>query len=72
MLEAVPARVVVRVAEAEVGAEVDDRGARRGEIGGDLRARAVGECQEDSVDWAGAGASGNPRSRKCPGPGVPR
>ena len=49
MLEAVPARVVGRVAEAEVGAEVDDRGAGGDEVGGDLRPGAVGECQEDTA-----------------------
>ena len=71
MLEAVPARVVVRVAEAEVGAEVDDGGARGGEIGGDLRARAVGECQEDRVEVPAPGprtpASRTSRLRVSPG-----
>ena len=50
VLEAVPARVVGRVAQAEVGPEVDDRGARGGEVGDEPRAGAVGECQEDRVD----------------------
>ena len=55
MLEAVPARVVGRVAEAEVGPEVDDRGAvgdERRHLGG---GRAVGEGQEDGVGRRQAG-----------------
>ena len=59
MLEAVPARVVGRVAEPEVGAQVDDRGAGRGRSGlGDLRRRgAVRQRHEDRVEWAVSGSS---------------
>jgi hypothetical protein len=53
MLEAVPARVVGRIAEAEVGAEVDDRdslgGHRRDQRGGG----AVGQGQERGIDVVG-------------------
>ena len=37
VLEAVPARIVGGVAKPEVGPEVDDGGARSGQVGGDLR-----------------------------------
>ena len=50
VLEAVPARVVGRVAEAEVGPEVDDRGAGLDDARDDARGRAVGEGEEDGVD----------------------
>ena len=49
MREAVPLRVVGRVAQPEVRAQVDDRGAVRGEVRHDLRGRPVGERQEDRV-----------------------
>ncbi len=50
VLEAVPARVVGGVAEAEIGPEVDDRGAVRDDPGDDAGGRAVGEGEEDRVD----------------------
>ena len=50
VLEAVPARVVGGVAEAEVGPEVDDRGAGLDDPGDDGRGRAVGQGEEDGVD----------------------
>ena len=49
VLEAVPARVVGGVAEAEVGPEVDDRGAAGDDRRNELRGRPVGERQEDGV-----------------------
>ena len=50
MLEAVPARVVGGVAQAEVGPEVDDRGAVGDQVGDDAGGRAVGEGEERGVD----------------------
>ena len=50
VLEAVPARVVGGVAEPEVGAQVDDSGAGRGQLQGDLDPCAVGEGHEDRVE----------------------
>ena len=58
VLEAVPARVVGRVAEAEVGAQVDDR--RAGRDAGSATsaaAGAVGEGQEDAQSAGGSSAS---------------
>ena len=49
MREAVPARVVGRVAEPEIRPQVDDRGAVRREVGHDLRGGAVGQRKEDRV-----------------------
>ena len=60
VLEAVPARVVGRVAQPEVGPQVDDRGAglghRRHAPGGD----AVGEGEEDRVRLRQLGPDGQP------------
>ena len=49
MLEAVPARVVGRVAQAEVGALVDDRRAGGDEVGDEVRRGAVREGEEDRI-----------------------
>ncbi len=49
VLEAVPARVVTRVAQAEVGSEIDDRRPRCGEVRHDPRRGAVGKGQEHGV-----------------------
>ena len=49
MREPVPARVVGRIAEAEVRAQVDDGGAARGQVGHDLRRGPVREREEDGV-----------------------
>ena len=56
VLEAIPARVVGRVAQAEVGTEVDDRRAVGDEVRDEAGRRAVGEREERGVDLAG-GAS---------------
>ena len=50
VLEAVPARVVGGVAQAEVGTLVDDRRAFRDEVGDQGGRRAMGEGHEDRVD----------------------
>src|SRR5262245_4746836 len=49
MLEAVPARVVGRVAQAEVRPKVDDGGAAGGQVRGARRGRAVRQGEEDGV-----------------------
>ncbi len=49
MLEAVPARVVGGVAEAEVGALVDDRRARVDQVGDELRRCPVRQREEDRI-----------------------
>ena len=50
VLEAVPARVVGRVAQPEVGPEVDDRGAVGDEVRDEAGRRAVREGEERGVD----------------------
>ena len=50
MLEAIPARVVVRVAQAEVRPEVDDRGAVGDDVGNEVGRRAMREGKERGVD----------------------
>ena len=52
VLEAVPGRVVGRVREPEVGAEIDDDQAALEQAGRDGRRLAVGEGQEDRVEPA--------------------
>ena len=49
MLEAVPARIVGRVAQAEVGAQVDDRRAGGDQLGHEARRRAVGQGHEHGI-----------------------
>ena len=49
MLEAVPARVVGRIAQPEVGTLVDDRRAGGDEVGDELRRGAVREGEEDRI-----------------------
>ena len=50
MLEAVPARVVVGIAQPEVGSEVDDRGPCRDQVGNEVDRRAMREGKERGVD----------------------
>ncbi len=50
VLEAVPARVVGGVAQAEVGTLVDDRRAGGEQVRRQVRGRAVGQGQEDRID----------------------
>jgi hypothetical protein len=50
MLEAVPTRVVVGIAQPEVGTEVDDGRACRDEIGNEVDRRAMREGKERGVD----------------------
>ena len=50
MLEAVPTRIVVGVAQPEVGTEVDDGGPCRDEVGNEVDRRAMREGKERGVD----------------------
>ena len=50
MQEAIPARVVLGVAQPEVGPEIDDRGPGADEVADHPRRRPVGEGQEDRID----------------------
>ena len=61
MLEARPARVVGRVPEPEVRPEVDDRDAAVDKAGHDLGGRAMGQCEEDRIDFARQ-VGGDPRA----------
>ena len=49
MLEAVPARVVGRIAQPEVRTLVDDRGPARDAGRGEVRGRPMGKCQEHRI-----------------------
>ena len=49
MIEVVPARVVGGVGQAEVGAEIDDRGTLRDEVRDERGGGAVGEGEEDCL-----------------------
>ncbi len=62
MLEAVPARIVGRGAEAEVGPEVDDGGAAAAISGTSPGGGPVGEGQEDRVDLGQVGLDRQARS----------
>ena len=58
MLEAVPARVVGRITEPEVGSEVDDRGPAGDEVRDDPGGRAVGQGQEHRIHGREPGPHG--------------
>ena len=58
VLEAVPARVVGRITQAEIGPEVDDCSAIGNEIGDELRGGAVGEGKKRGVDLGELRADG--------------
>jgi hypothetical protein len=53
MLEAVPAWVVGRIAQTEVGPQIDDGDALRGHGRDQRRGRAVGQGQERGIDVVG-------------------
>ena len=65
VLEAVPARVVGRVAEPEVGPEVDDRGAVGHEVRDEAGGRAVGQGEEDGIDLRQRASTVRPVVARC-------
>jgi hypothetical protein len=64
VLEAVPARVVGWVAQAEVGSEVDDRRAGRDDVRHEGCRRAMGKGEEGGVDVGEHRADGEVRRRQ--------